>query len=93
MKKGHYQSEQLDEGSPLKKFREELDISQEEFARIIGVSSKSVSNWERGVTPATLGISQIKALDRLLRSKGKSISELPDSFGPSKPTGSLSPGE
>lgn len=70
--------------SPLKMLREQLDLSQEQFARLIGVSSKSVSNWERGVTPASLGISQIKALDRLLRSKGLSIQGLPDSFGPPK---------
>ncbi len=72
------------EESPLKMLRDQLDVSQEQFARLIGVSSKSVSNWERGVTPASLGIAQIKALDRLLRSKGLSIQELPDSFGPPK---------
>jgi putative transcriptional regulator len=70
--------------SPLKMLREQLNLSQEQFARLIGVSSKSVSNWERGVTPASLGIAQIKALDRLLRSKGLSIQGLPDSFGPQK---------
>ncbi|MEG4167210.1 MULTISPECIES: helix-turn-helix domain-containing protein [unclassified Microcoleus] len=70
--------------SPLKMLRDQLDLSQEQFARLIGVSSKSVSNWERGVTPASLGIAQIKALDRLLRSKGLSIQGLPDSFGPPK---------
>jgi len=73
-----------EEKSPLKMLRDQLDLSQEEFARLIGVSSKSVSNWERGVTPASLGIAQIKALDRLLRSKGLSIQGLPDSFGPPK---------
>jgi Predicted transcriptional regulator len=72
------------EESPLKMIREQLDLSQEQFARLIGVSSKSVSNWERGVTPASLGIAQIKALDRLLRSKGLSIQGLPDNFGPPK---------
>ncbi|MDF0556677.1 helix-turn-helix transcriptional regulator [Kamptonema sp. UHCC 0994] len=93
MKRSHQQSEQPEEGSPLKTLREELDLSQEQLARIIGVSSKSVSNWERGVTPASLGLPQIKALNRLLKSKGKSIEELPDSFGPPKRTGSSPPGE
>jgi len=82
MKKKHQTSS--GEESPLKMIRDQLDLSQEQFARLIGVSSKSVSNWERGVTPASLGIAQIKALDRLLRSKGLSIQGLPDSFGPPK---------
>ncbi len=77
------------EESPLKMLRDQLDLSQEQFAQLIGVSSKSVSNWERGVTPASLGIAQIKALDRLLRSKGLSIQKLPDSFGPPKQSEAL----
>ena len=34
----------------VKAIREKLDISQEEFAKLLGVSSRTVQNWERGKT-------------------------------------------
>lgn len=34
----------------VKTIREKLDISQEEFAKLLGVSSRTVQNWERGKT-------------------------------------------
>ena len=33
----------------VKEARDRLELTQEEFARLIGVSSKSVSAWERGL--------------------------------------------
>jgi len=73
---------QQDRESPLKALRDELDMSQEEFGRRIGTSARTISRWEAGDSLPTLTIVQIKALDRLLRFKGKSIQELPDHFGP-----------
>ncbi|KJH71219.1 helix-turn-helix domain-containing protein [Aliterella atlantica] len=73
---------QQESESPLKALREELDMSQEEFGRQIGTSARTVSRWEAGDSVPTFTIIQMKALDRLLRFKGKSIQELPDSFGP-----------
>jgi len=32
----------------VKAIRKKLDISQEEFAKLLGVSSRTVQNWERG---------------------------------------------
>ncbi|MBW4665368.1 MAG: helix-turn-helix transcriptional regulator [Chroococcus sp. CMT-3BRIN-NPC107] len=64
--------------SPLKKLRSELDMSQEEFGRIIGTSARTVSRWEAGDSVPTFTIPQMKALDRLLRSIGKSIQEIPE---------------
>ncbi|MEQ8959278.1 MAG: helix-turn-helix transcriptional regulator [Coleofasciculus sp. C2-GNP5-27] len=44
----------LDGGeSPLKQLREAVGLTQEELARRIGVSTKTISNWERGAYPAT----------------------------------------
>ncbi len=68
--------------SPLKALRAELGMSQEDFGRSIGVSARTVSRWEAGDTLPTFTISQMKALDQLLRSKGKTIQELPNDFGP-----------
>ncbi len=66
----------------MKQLRDELDISQEEFGRLIGTSARTISRWEAGDSVPTFTISQMKALDRLLRSIGKSIQEVPDNFSP-----------
>ncbi|MEC4814517.1 MAG: helix-turn-helix transcriptional regulator [Scytonema sp. PMC 1069.18] len=70
--------------SPLKNFRIELDMSQEEFARAIGTTARTISRWEAGDTEPTFTVSQIKAFERLLASRGKTIQDLPDSFRPQK---------
>ncbi len=70
--------------SPLRKLRNELDMSQEEFARAIGSSGRTVSRWEAGDTEPRFTVAQMKAFERLLNSKGKSLQDLPDSFRPIK---------
>lgn len=72
--------------SPLKKLRDELGMSQEEFARQIGTSSRTISRWEAGDNIPTFTIAQMKAIDRLLRSHGKTIDQLPDQFAPIDPS-------
>ena len=37
-------------GETIKKFRKEREITQEEFAEVLGVSFQSVSRWENGVS-------------------------------------------
>ena len=68
--------------SPLKTLRDELAMSQEEFARQIGTSVRTVSRWEAGDNVPTFTIAQMKALVNLLRSRGLTIDRLPDRFGP-----------
>lgn len=68
--------------SPLKILRDELDMSQEDFGRTIGISVRTVSRWESGSNVPSFTIPQLKALDRLLRANGKTIQDLPDSFSP-----------
>jgi transcriptional regulator with XRE-family HTH domain len=70
--------------SLLRSLRLELDMSQEEFGRSIGTTARTISRWEAGDTVPTFTVLQMKALDRLLRSKGKTIQDLPDNFGPQK---------
>lgn len=70
--------------SPLKNFRIELGMSQEEFARAIGTTARTISRWEAGDTEPTFTVAQIKAFERLLASRGKTIQDLPDSFRPQK---------
>ncbi|MBW4464720.1 MAG: helix-turn-helix domain-containing protein [Pegethrix bostrychoides GSE-TBD4-15B] len=65
--------------SELKRLREATGLSQEALARLIGVTSKTVSNWERGTNPASLTVPQMKALCQAL---GVTLDELPDWFGP-----------
>ncbi|MEO0350461.1 MAG: helix-turn-helix transcriptional regulator [Cyanobacteria bacterium P01_A01_bin.15] len=68
------------DSSPLKKLREELNMSQEGFARHIGTSGRTISRWERGDSVPSFTIPQMKALDELLRAHGKTLQDLPDSF-------------
>ena len=63
--------------STLKQLREQAGLSQEALARIVGVSSKTVSNWERGISIASLTVPQMKALCDAL---GVTLDELPDDF-------------
>ncbi|MCA1994008.1 MAG: helix-turn-helix domain-containing protein [Coleofasciculus sp. S288] len=65
--------------SELKRLREQAGLSQEALARLIGVTAKTVSNWERGVTPANLTIPQVKALCDAL---GVTLNDLPNHLGP-----------
>jgi len=48
--------EQKKVGSFLKELRKEKDITQEQFAEIMGVSSRTVSRWETGVNMPDLDL-------------------------------------
>lgn len=37
-------------GEMIKRLRKEREITQEEFAEVLGVSCQSVSRWEKGVS-------------------------------------------
>ena len=37
-------------GDEIKKLRERLQVTQNQFANLLGVHSVTVSNWERGAT-------------------------------------------
>ena len=61
----------------LKELRERAGLSQEALARLVGVSGKTVSNWERGISIANLTVPQLKTLCEVL---GVTLAELPDDF-------------
>jgi transcriptional regulator with XRE-family HTH domain len=61
----------------LKDLRKRAGLSQEALARILDVSGKTVSNWERGMSIASLTIPQVKTLCEAL---GVTLDELPDDF-------------
>jgi putative transcriptional regulator len=61
----------------LKQLREQAGLSQEALARLVGVSSKTVSNWERGTNVASLTVPQMKALCEAL---SVTLNDLPDDF-------------
>jgi len=50
----------------MKGLRRVFNLSQERFARLIGVSVRTVARWEAGETvPSPLAERQLKALERL----------------------------
>lgn len=61
----------------LKQLREKAGLSQEALARLLGVSSKTVSNWERGMSVASLTVPQMKILCEALSVE---LKELPGDF-------------
>ena len=69
--------------SPLKSIREALGCTQEQFAARIGVTSMTISRWERGAAPTTLTLPQIKAFSGELKKIGMTVDNLPDTFAPS----------
>lgn len=70
--------------SALKAVREELGMSQQEFATKIGVSTTSISRWERGASEMSLTLEQIRRLEDLLSQLGMTLRNLPDNVGPNK---------
>jgi transcriptional regulator with XRE-family HTH domain len=72
------QSSNQEEIVPLKVLREQLDLSQLEFAVALGVDPGTVSRCERGLSELTLTLFQVKLLCRLT---GKSLEDLPDYLG------------
>jgi transcriptional regulator with XRE-family HTH domain len=57
-------------------------ISQQEFATRLGAGMATISRWERGVTPATFTISQMKNLAQILETINLRVQDLPDDLGP-----------
>jgi transcriptional regulator with XRE-family HTH domain len=62
---------------PLRRIREELGLTQEQFAVAIRASTYSVSRWERGRT-VNLTVAQVKAFQTLLKQIGLDFQDLPD---------------
>jgi transcriptional regulator with XRE-family HTH domain len=63
----------------LKQIRQALGISQEEFAKRLGVNRSSVARWETGYTKeASFTLRQIKALEKEIGKIGLGFADLPD---------------
>ena len=61
----------------FKHLRKQAGLSQEALARLVDVSGKTVSNWERGISIPSLTVSQMKILCDALN---VTLSDLPDDF-------------
>ena len=82
------------EGMQVKEIRLRLDLSQERFARLLGVSLQSVRRWEAGVTrPQPVLRSMLDQLERTAKGKPSTGDELArgarESEGRGRPEGEL----
>jgi DNA-binding XRE family transcriptional regulator len=64
--------------SPLKLLRRRAELTQDQLARLLRVSTRAVQAWEGGEYQPTLTIPQIKTLCRALNC---TLEELPDDVG------------
>lgn len=79
VRKRKSQSRQAEEDIvPLKTIREELNLTQAQFAVAIGVDPSTISRCERGLAEPNLTVLQIKRLCKLSK---KSLDKLPDYLG------------
>ncbi len=62
----------------LKQVRERLNMTQDEFARELGTTPRTIRRHERGEHKLRLTLGQIKRLKELLEQAGMSIDDLPD---------------
>lgn len=82
----------MNENSWLNKMRKKYGFTQEYVADALGISPRTVLNWENGHHEPKLTIRQTKALCRLFQ---VSIDEIPDDFpleNMSEPGSAESPG-
>ncbi len=78
-KKSQHKSETTqDQVLPMKDVREALNMSQEQFAVALGVSTSKISSAERGLSEPVFTIKQVKKLCKLAN---KSLDEMPDYVG------------
>lgn len=62
----------------LRKVRDRLNLTQEEFARKLGTTTRTIGRHERGEHKLRLTLGQVKLLKELLEQAGMSIDDLPD---------------
>jgi putative transcriptional regulator len=67
--------------SPMRELREELGMTQLEFANALGITTTTVSRAEQGHREPVFTIAQFKKLCEI---SGKQASELPNYFGKPK---------
>jgi len=62
----------------LKQVREQLGMTQEQFAQALGITRETIGRHERGLHRIRFTITQMKRLQELLEEAGMSIKDLPD---------------
>lgn len=55
-------------GARIRALRENLDLDQTQFARVVGVSQQALSSWERGVGLKRIDVGM--RLDRMMQERG-----------------------
>ncbi len=62
----------------LRPVRKRLNMTQGDFARELGTTTRTIGRHERGEHKLRLSLRQIKRLKELLEQAGMSIDDLPD---------------
>lgn len=61
--------------------REGLGLSRREFGELLGVSGKTIWNWEKRQAHHALSIPQVKQINRCLQRLGLTWEDFPDDAG------------
>lgn len=61
-------------GERIKEIREELELSQADFADALEVTQRMVSRWEQGITPVQVW--HLRALTKVTKKKAAAFIEL-----------------
>jgi DNA-binding transcriptional regulator YiaG len=65
--------------SPLRKLRNNVNLTQEQLAHKMGIAVSTVRRWEKGLAEPTMTLDQTK---KFCRAINQNLDELPDSLLP-----------
>jgi transcriptional regulator with XRE-family HTH domain len=72
-------NQRIHTNSPLRKLRNNANLTQEQLAREIGIAVSTIRRWERGLAEPTMTLSQTK---RFCQAVHQNFDELPNSLLP-----------
>lgn len=77
-----HESDEEEVESPLRTLRGVLGLTQEQFAALVGVSVRTVTRWENGLSDPSFNVKQWKILMAEMAKANLTVENLPDKLTP-----------